>query len=86
MYAIMIDYNCNLTTETGKFLTYTVPCFLGVENNEHKTIVWNDMISSKTKLFESAREAGEYVDNYFKEDFEIYGENLRIVKLYKDNF
>ena len=85
MYTIMIDYYSCLNDENGNTFDYKTPCYLGTEG-KLKLFIWEHNITSNTKLFQTAKECGEYLDKHFKEDFEIYGENLRIVKIYKENF
>lgn len=83
MYAIMIDYyHCQVAENPDDDIMYKVPCYLGVDENTY--IIFDPTITARTKLFETAKEAGQYLDIHFNEYYESFGENLRIVKLYKE--
>ena len=46
---------------------YTEPVYLGLEG-EHKIFVFDEKVNERTKLFKTAKEAGEYVDKHFSPD------------------
>ena len=73
-YYILVDYFM-YSDEKGD---YTEPLYLGVEG-EHKIFVFDKEVSARTKIFTSAKEAGEYVDKHFS-DMPMSYENLRIVQ------
>ena len=56
-YAIKADYYM-WNEEKGM---YTEELYLGIEG-PHKLFVFDDQITERTKIFNSAREAGEYID------------------------
>jgi len=63
-YAIQVSYymyNSETDTEYEQWL------YLGLQG-EHKIFVFDDYITDQTKLFDSAKEAGEYVDKHFGSD------------------
>ena len=83
MYAIMIDYyHCKLEGNPEDDIFYKVPCYLGVDENT--IIIFEPTITARTKIFTTATEAGQYLDKHFACGSESYGENTRIVKLYKE--
>ena len=60
-YAIQVSYymyNDETDTEYEEWL------YLALKG-EHKIFVFEDEVNEKTKLFDTAREAGEYVDKHF---------------------
>ena len=60
-YAIQVSYymyNDEIDTEYEEWL------YLALKG-EHKIFIFEDEVNEKTKLFDTAREAGEYVDKHF---------------------
>lgn len=63
-YAIQVSYymyNSETDTEYEEWL------YLALEG-KHKIFIFEDEVSEKTKLFDTAKEAGEYVDKHFGAD------------------
>ena len=58
--------------------------YLGIKG-EHKIFVLDEEINERTKIFNSAKEAGEYVDKHFSEDYQrcSYSE-ARIVEVKRE--
>ena len=77
-YAIMASYymwNGELETEYEQWL------YLGVEG-EKKLFVFDDDVNSRTKLFDSATEAGKYVDKHFNpNEIRMSFSRVRIVEI-----
>ena len=49
---------------------------------EHKIFVFEDKVTDRTKLFDTAKEAGEYVDKHFgKDDMRCSYRTVRIVEV-----
>lgn len=75
-YAIQVSYymyNSETDTEYEQWL------YLELED---KMFVFEDNVSDKTKLFDTAREAGEYVDKHFgKDDQRASYSTVRIVEI-----
>ena len=59
-YVIVVDYYM-YSEEKGM---YTEPAYLGLEG-EHKLFVFDEQIVNRTKTFNTAKDAGEYVDKHF---------------------
>ena len=78
-YAIMVDYNVDYDEEKDEVIG--MPMYLGLEG-EHKLFIFNTEIIDSTKLFDSAKEAGEYVDKYLSDsNSQISFTNLKIVQI-----
>ena len=63
-YAIQVSYymyDSETHTEYEQWL------YLALEG-KHKIFVFEDDVTERTKLFDTAREAGEYVDKHFRAD------------------
>ena len=63
-YAIQVSYymyNSETDTEYEQWL------YLALEG-KHKIFIFEDDVTEKTKLFETATEAGKYVDKHFDKD------------------
>ena len=77
-YAIQVSYYMyNEETETE----YEQWLYLALEG-EHKIFIFEEDVTEKTKLFSTAREAGEYVDKHFGvDDQRASYSTLRIVEI-----
>ena len=77
-YAIQVSYymyNSETDTEYEQWL------YLALEG-EHKIFVFEDDVTERTKLFDTAKEAGEYVDKHFGADKQRCSFNtVRIVEV-----
>ena len=63
-YAIQVSYymyNSETDTEYEQWL------YLALEG-KHKIFVFEDDVTERTKLFDTVREAGEYIDKHFGAD------------------
>ena len=63
-YAIQVSYymyNSETDTEYEEWL------YLALKG-KNRIFIFEDEVNKKTKLFDTAREAGEYVDKYFGAD------------------
>ena len=63
-YAVQLSYYC-WNSETNE--EYEKWVYVGTEG-EHKIFVMDDEITDRTKLFDTASEAGEYIDKHFYDD------------------
>ena len=59
-YVIVVDYYVENPNNPDDF-NYTEPHFLGVDEN--RIFVMETEVTERTKIFNSAREVGEYIDN-----------------------
>ena len=77
-YAIQIDYFMwDEETQTD----YTKWLYLGLMG-EHRIFVFDDNVEERTKLFDTASEAGAYVDKHFgKDKMRCSYNNVRIVEV-----
>ena len=77
-YAIQVDYLMwNEETQTD----YTEWLYLGLMG-EHRIFVFDDNVEERTKLFDTATEAGAYVDKHFGRDaMRCSYNNVRIVEV-----
>lgn len=65
-YAIQVSYymyNSETNAEYEEWL------YLALKG-KNKIFIFEDEVNKKTKLFDTAREAGEYVDKYFGADYQ----------------
>ena len=80
-YAIQADYymwDDEMQKEYSQWL------YLGTEG-EHKIFVFHDNVDEGTKLFDTAKEAGEYVDKHFSpDDIRCSFSKIRIVEIEKE--
>ena len=78
-YAIQVSYymyNNGTDTEYEEWL------YLALKG-EHKIFIFEDNVNEKTKLFDTAKEAGEYVDKHFGADQQRSSySTVRIVEVY----
>lgn len=81
-YVIMASYymyNAGSNTEYEDWL------YLGTEG-EHKIFVFDDDVTERTKLFDTAKEAGEYLDKHFPPDKQRCSfSTVRIVEIEERN-
>lgn len=79
-YAIQASYYMwDNTTEEE----YEQWLYLAVD--EHKIFVFEDNVTERTKLFENAKQAGEYVDKHFgKDKMRCSFSTVRIVEIKED--
>ena len=64
-YAIQLSYymwNSEKNEEYEKWV------YVGIMNDEHRTFVMDDEVVDRTKLFDTAAEAGAYLDKHFPDD------------------
>ena len=77
MYAIMVDYY-RWSEEKGD---YTEPLYLALEG-ERKLFTFEGSVTERTKVFKTAKEAGEYVDKHFWIDKQrVCFKNVKIVEI-----
>ena len=81
-YAIQADYfmwNDETQTEYSQWL------YLGTEG-EHRIFIFDSDVTERTKLFNTAKEAGEYVDKHFPpDDIRCSFGKVRIVEVIKED-
>lgn len=78
-YAIQADY-WMWSEELGE---HTEPEYLGLEG-KYKIFVFEEEVTERTKLFDTAKEAGEYVDKHFnpeKRETMVSFDTVRIVEV-----
>ena len=76
-YAIMADYNM---WDDEKKEEYSKWMYLGVED-KLRLFIFDEEINENTKLFDTATEAGKYIDKHFSEDNRICYKNVRMVEV-----
>lgn len=78
-YAIVADYY--LVDPEGKLDYITKPMYLGLQGT-HKIFVFDEEVTDRTKLFDTATEAGKYVDKHFNpNDIRCSFERVMIVEV-----
>lgn len=64
-YAIQLSY---YMWDSEKNEEYEKWVYVGIMNDEHRTFVMDDEVADRTKLFNTAAEAGAYLDKHFPDD------------------
>lgn len=76
-YAIMADYNM---WDEEKKEEYSKWMYLGIEG-KLRLFVFEEEINENTKLFDTATEAGKYIDKHFSNDNRICYKSVRMVEV-----
>lgn len=63
-YAIQVSYYMYDSATDNEYEEWLYLALQG----EHKIFIFEDNVNEKTKLFDTAKEAGEYVDKHFGAD------------------